>query len=124
MGSRPVPGPARGLKFCPETNDLLYPRENKGTRKLEYYCKNCTYFEVAAPQDYCVYVSATTKFDEKDKTVITSDIVSDPTLPRTKDVRCPNCNHNEAVFVSMNTEQGMTLYFNCVSCKHRWRDYV
>eukprot|EP00983_Pelagomonas_calceolata_P092512 1157675-Pelagomonas_calceolata.AAC.3 len=21
--------PGRGLKFCPETNDLLYPRENK-----------------------------------------------------------------------------------------------
>lgn len=24
--------PGRGLKFCPETNDLLYPRENKASR--------------------------------------------------------------------------------------------
>ncbi len=46
------------------------------------------------------------------------DVIADPTLPRTKDVRCPSCNHNEAVFVSLSTESGMTLYFNCVNC--RW----
>jgi DNA-directed RNA polymerase subunit M/transcription elongation factor TFIIS len=39
-------------------------------------------------------------------------------------VRCPQCNHNEAVFFSASSEQGMTLYFNCTSCGHRWRDYV
>lgn len=38
--------------------------------------------------------------------------------------RCPKCNHNEAVFYSSNTEQGMTLYFTCMSCTHKWRDYV
>jgi DNA-directed RNA polymerase II subunit RPB9 len=41
---------SRGLKFCPETNDLLYPRENKQLRKLEYYCKNCPYVETATAQ--------------------------------------------------------------------------
>ena len=40
----------RGLKFCPETNDLLYPRENKEARRLEYYCKNCTHVEPAAKE--------------------------------------------------------------------------
>jgi DNA-directed RNA polymerase II subunit RPB9 len=48
---------------------------------------------------------------------IVQDVTADPTLPRTKDVRCPQCNHNEAVFVSQNTESGMTLYFNCVNCR-------
>ena len=52
------------------------------------------------------------------------DVRSDPTLPRTKDVRCPVCTHNEAVFFSASTEEGMTLFFNCTSCGHRWRDYV
>lgn len=38
--------PSRGLKFCPVSNDLLYPRENKELRRLEYYCKNCDYVQV------------------------------------------------------------------------------
>jgi DNA-directed RNA polymerase II subunit RPB9 len=49
---------------------------------------------------------------------------SDPTLPRTRDVRCPECTYNEAVFFTSSTEEGMTLYFSCCSCGHRWRDYV
>lgn len=52
------------------------------------------------------------------------DVRADPTLPRTRDVRCPSCNHQEAVFFSASSEQGMTLYFNCMGCAHRWRDYV
>lgn len=52
------------------------------------------------------------------------DVRQDPTLPRTRDVRCPQCDHTEAVFIHLNTEQGMTLYYCCDACGHRWRDYV
>ena len=55
---------------------------------------------------------------------VTADLTADPTLPRTKDVRCPECQHNEAVYISTSTEQGMTLYFNCMSCRHNWRENV
>jgi DNA-directed RNA polymerase II subunit RPB9 len=114
----------RSLKFCPESNDLLYPRENKELRRLEYYCKNCDYVEFAQDRlDNCVYVSEL-KHDAKEQTVVLSDVMADPTLPRTQDVTCPECAHNEAVFFSSSSEQGMTLYFNCLSCRHRWRDYV
>lgn len=77
-------------------------------------------------QDHCVYVSETTTFTSADKTMIVQDVMSDPTLPRTKDVQCPRCSGNEAVFISASTEQGMTLYFSCAdpNCGHRWRDYV
>jgi DNA-directed RNA polymerase II subunit RPB9 len=95
---------SRGLKFCPETNDLLYPRENKQTRRLEYYCKNCPYVEVAQAQDQCVYVSET-KHDAKEQTVVLQDVTADPTLPRTQEVTCPSCSHNEAVFFSASSEQ-------------------
>jgi DNA-directed RNA polymerase II subunit RPB9 len=49
---------------------------------------------------------------------------SDPTLPRTNEVRCPTCAGTEAVFFTAATEEGMTLFFNCVACGHRWRDHV
>ena len=78
----------------------------------------------AEPEEACVHVTEN-KFGAKERTIVLEDnVISDPTLPRTKDVRCPVCNHNEAVFISTNTEQGMTLYFTCTSCRHKWRDYV
>ncbi len=52
------------------------------------------------------------------------DVRADPTLPRTRDVRCPTCGHDEAVFFSASTEEGMTLFFNCLSCQNRWKDNV
>lgn len=115
--------PSRGLKFCPVSNDLLYPRENKELRRLEYYCKNCDYVQQAEAAEHCVHVSEL-KHDAKEQTVVLQDVTADPTLPRTQEVTCPKCQHNEAVFFSASSEQGMTLYFNCMLCQHRWRDYV
>lgn len=31
------------LRFCPESNDILYPREDKARRVLVYACKSCAY---------------------------------------------------------------------------------
>ena len=31
------------LRFCPESNDILYPREDKQRRVLVYGCKSCNY---------------------------------------------------------------------------------
>lgn len=27
------------LRFCPESNDLLYPKEDKDRKKLVYFCR-------------------------------------------------------------------------------------
>lgn len=35
------------LRFCPESNDILYPREDKQRRVLVYGCLSCSY-EVSA----------------------------------------------------------------------------
>ena len=60
----------------------------------------------------------------KEKTVILQDVRADPTLPRTRDVTCEACQHNEAVFFSASTEEGMTLFFNCTKCGNRWQDRI
>ena len=41
----------------------------------------------------------------KEKTVVLQDVTADPTLPRTRDVTCAKCGHNEAVFFSAATEE-------------------
>ncbi|XP_042415769.1 DNA-directed RNA polymerases II, IV and V subunit 9A-like isoform X2 [Zingiber officinale] len=53
-------------------------------------------------------------------------VAADPTLPRTKSVRCAVCDHPEAVFFQAmsRSEEGMTLFFVCCNpnCGYRWRD--
>ncbi len=34
------------MRFCKECDNLLYPRENKLKKQLEYACKSCETVEV------------------------------------------------------------------------------
>ena len=48
--------------------------------------------------------------------MILNDVTADPTLPRTKGVKCGKCGHGEAVFFQSTSRQdteGMTLFFVC-----------
>lgn len=60
----------------------------------------------------------------REKTVISNDIASDPTLPRAN-ARCSACEHREAVVfqsAASRTEKVMALYFVCVNCGNRWKE--
>ena len=43
------------LRFCPQSNDLLYPKEDRDRRRLVFHCRNCGYQEDADPSNWCVY---------------------------------------------------------------------
>lgn len=109
------------LRFCPETNDLLYPKAED--KQLYYVCKSSETKEAVEKKDWCVY-RRVVKHSVKDKAVVLSDVRSDPTLPRETNVVCPNCGANEAVIFCASSERGMTLYLNCVHCAHRWKEAV
>lgn len=111
-----------GIKFCSECNNMLYPKEDKERKKLKYACRNCEWKTTA--DNNCVYVNKIThEVDELAR--IVSDVIHDPTLPRTKDHPCPNCHHKEAVFFqgqSRRAEDDMRLYYVCTNnrCTHKW----
>lgn len=112
-----------GIQFCQECNNMLYPREDKNNKVLLYACRNCDYKQLA--DSNCVYVNKI-MHEVDELTHINPDVVSDPTLPRTKDHMCPKCNHREAVFFQGQTrraEEEMRLYYVCTSCKHRWTEW-
>lgn len=111
------------LRFCPDCNDLLYATEDKERKRLVYECRNCHNREDVPQSEWCVYRNEV-HHTHQERTIILQDVRHDPTLPRTKDVQCPQCGHAEAVFFSSSTEEGMTLFFQCTGCAHRWRDYV
>jgi len=112
------------MVFCKECNNILYPKEDKTEKVLLYSCRNCEHAE-RAPNS-CVYRNEV-HHSESERTVILNDVTADPTLPRTKGVKCGKCGHGEAVFFQSTSRQdteGMTLFFVCCNseCQHRWRE--
>ncbi|KAK4586531.1 hypothetical protein RGQ29_023610 [Quercus rubra] len=83
------------MKFCRECNNILYPKEDKDQKILLYACRNCDHQEVA--DNNCVYRNEI-HHSVGERTQVLQDVTADPTLPRTKAVRCTQCNHGEAVF--------------------------
>ena len=90
------------MKFCRECNNLLYPRENKIGKNLEFACRMCPYVDNAHDHASCVYVNELIKDSSTRLEVILSDMNKDKTLQRSRTVTCPNknvnCDSNEAVF--------------------------
>ncbi|KAK9136706.1 hypothetical protein Sjap_007300 [Stephania japonica] len=109
--------------ICGFSNNILYPKEDKEQKILLFACRNCDHQEVA--DNNCVYRNEI-HHAVGERTQVLQDVAADPTLPRTKSVRCARCNHGEAVFFQATArgEEGMTLFFVCCnpSCGHRWRD--
>ncbi|RVW39915.1 DNA-directed RNA polymerases II, IV and V subunit 9A [Vitis vinifera] len=138
------------MKFCRECNNILYPKEDREQKILLYACRNCDHQSVCAGQQFlikitpcsllsilfnntvqevaennCVYRNEI-HHSVGERTQVLQDVAADPTLPRTKSVRCAQCNHGEAVFFQATArgEEGMTLFFVCCNpnCGYRWRD--
>ncbi|KAK3277960.1 DNA-directed RNA polymerases II, IV and V subunit 9B [Cymbomonas tetramitiformis] len=112
------------IVFCRECNNILYPREDKENQKLLFSCRNCDHSEVAPTS---MVFRNEVLHTASERTQIIQDVAADPTLPRTKGVRCAKCGHGEAVFfqsTSRSDTEGMTLFFVCckTECQYRWRD--
>ncbi|WVZ49745.1 hypothetical protein U9M48_001076 [Paspalum notatum var. saurae] len=118
------------MKFCRECNNILYPKEDKENKVLLYACRNCDHQSPPTAQEVadinCVYRNVVEHDDGEFTQVVYDDVASDPTLPRTKSVRCAACGHGEAVFFQATArgEEGMRLFFVCCNpnCGYRWRD--
>lgn len=44
-----------GIKFCPECNNMLYPKEDRDNKILLYTCRHCEYNQPA--DNPCIYVN-------------------------------------------------------------------
>ena len=80
------------MKFCEECENMLYIRLLKeDSDKLIYYCRNCgTIDDEISKENLCIL---NTDIKSKEKAYL-QDINEftklDPTLPRTKNIKCPN----------------------------------
>uniref|UniRef100_A0A915A210 DNA-directed RNA polymerase subunit n=2 Tax=Parascaris univalens TaxID=6257 RepID=A0A915A210_PARUN len=110
------------MEFCSECNNLLYPLENVEKRVLMNSCRTCGYLEEA--KNPCVYVRRVeTERDELAR--INTDVISDPTMPRTNVHPCPACGSMDAVYFQgrlKSAEGKMSPFYVCRNrnCLHRW----
>ncbi|KAK5983527.1 TFIIS-type domain-containing protein [Trichostrongylus colubriformis] len=96
-----------GIKFCPECNNMLYPREDKEHRQLMYACRNCDHKQIA--DNPCIYVNKLVH-EVDELTQICADVVHDPTLPKTEDHPCPKCGGTQAVFFQAQTRRAEDMF--------------
>lgn len=73
---------------------MLYPKEDRDAMALVYKCRTCNYCEPAT--SYCVYRNQLSS-SAGETAGVTTDVGSDPTLPRSSRV-CPACSEMECVF--------------------------
>jgi DNA-directed RNA polymerase subunit M/transcription elongation factor TFIIS len=70
-----------------------------------------------AADNFCVYRNEI-HHSVAERTQVLQDVAADPTLPRTKAVRCVQCNHGEAVFFQVKSPfygtQELLLFSFCI----------
>eukprot|EP00696_Hemimastix_kukwesjijk_P001049 gnl/Hemi2/11366_TR3932_c0_g1_i1.p1 gnl/Hemi2/11366_TR3932_c0_g1~~gnl/Hemi2/11366_TR3932_c0_g1_i1.p1 ORF type:complete len:116 (+),score=25.47 gnl/Hemi2/11366_TR3932_c0_g1_i1:79-426(+) len=112
------------MKFCPECNNMLYPKEDKQNRILMYACRNCDHQEEA--QNMCVYKNDVHRAQEGARLAFIHDVTSDPTLPRTKNADCPKCDNREAIMITQTnrTDDRMEISLVCVACNNRFKQTI
>merc|ERR1712142_273693 len=110
-----------GIIFCPDCNNMLYPKEDKLYKKLNYACRQCPYQERA--RNPCIYVSNISP-DQNELARMNADLIFDPTIPR-ETKKCPgaNCDSSNVIYLQSNVndpKSKMNLYFICRKCKLKW----
>ena len=74
--------------------------------------------------DSCIYVNELEKDTSSKLENVLSDMNKDPTLTRSFNIECANCNYNEAVYfqadLSSKSER-LQLIYVCCRCGYKWQ---
>ena len=111
------------MRFCSECDNMLDPKEMRNDQRpyLVFECRLCNrqqYTNETSESDNCVYRTDFTMRAENLQ--VDPECVKDPTLTRRKDVKCPWCDHHEAVNYTQPTKDKMTMIFVCTRCQQYW----
>ena len=108
-----------GIRFCAECCNMLVANEVQAEKRLAFECKSCGYQEATgyAEEDKVesnrVYKREFLASGATENT--DPDFALDPTMPRERNVECPKCGYNEAVFFldKESSEKRLRLRFIC-----------
>ena len=117
------------MKFCKDCENMLYIRLlSEDSNKLIYYCRNCgnTYDNIDK-DNVCVLNSNVNMHDKGYLQDINEYTKLDPTLPRTKMIKCPNplCEaakqpDSEVIYIRYD-DTNMKYIYLCGVCNTVWK---
>lgn len=130
------------MKFCVACENMMYmkfPQETseatsstqENTNDVVLYCRNCGYEESNQEFDPCFYRLSLLKDKLYYKTIINRYTPFDPTLPRSKDIPCPNLEcethrtsgtrpEQDVVYLKYNKKEMKFIYL-CCNCLTAWK---
>ncbi|KAK5989769.1 DNA-directed RNA polymerase II subunit RPB9 [Cladobotryum mycophilum] len=76
------------FRFCSECSNMLYPKEDEDSHKLQFTCRTCQYTEDA--QSTCVFRNVLNN-SSGETAGVTQDVGSDPTVSEVPPVLCLGC---------------------------------
>ena len=122
------------MKFCPTCRYYLYMKSTaeEAGGKLMLTCNNCGYNEINAKGGLLMQTDLQEKTAEGYKILLNEFTRSDPTLPHTDILKCPNaaCASNasdggakrDTIYMKYDQVNLKFLYLcNVKGCGHQWR---
>lgn len=122
------------MEFCNECNNYLITKianadeEDDVNKILKYECTNCGYSKNVMSDNnlVCVYSNNYRNNKLKINNINTSNLEKDPTIPRIKNLKCPQINcgsykdmQNDILFITID-EDTMTYMYKCNVCNYKW----
>ena len=116
------------MHFCTECENMYYIRiSNEDPNKLIYYCRNCGHEETSLNVSN-VNISSIQVKNESQLNYINKYTKLDPTLPRIKEILCPNpeCTTNtketprEIIYIRYDDINIKYVYL-CSTCDIVWK---
>jgi len=114
------------MHFCKECQNMYYIRlAEKDKNKLVYYCRKCgDEEEVITEDNICVSKTFLKRGKQKFSNIVNEFTKYDPTLPRVKNIPCPNENCDEddekdIIYIRYD-DNNMKYVYLCSACDTIW----
>ena len=127
------------MKFCNNCDNMLYIRLfEEGSNKLIYYCRNCGFTsDEITKQNICVLNTDVASKEKSYLQDINEFTKLDPTLPRTRNIKCPNQScpsnqdfdpdtgepiekQNEVLYIRYD-DTNLNYVYICTQCDTTWK---
>ena len=109
------------MRFCAKCDNMYYLRLGSD-EALTYYCRHCGYEDSSVESTAgAILVSDINKHADKYDLAINPYTRLDPTLPRSKTIRCPKagCSGGEVIYIRYDRRNIRFLY-HCTQCSTSW----
>ena len=117
------------MHFCSECDNMYYIRISaENSNQLVYYCRNCGHEDTVLTVDSLAITSSSVNTTDTKITHINKYTKMDPTLPRIKDILCPNAEcatnvkHTEREIICIRYDDiNMKYIYLCSTCDTIWK---